>query len=76
MEKIKFLSKLLKNIIRKINCCGFMNLREEYKLKPYVVIKEFYSYIEVFISRIEEIISNIRMNEHEKEEKNLNLGYC
>lgn len=40
--KIKeFMSNLLKSIIEKLKYQNFMNLKEEYKLKPYAVIKEY-----------------------------------
>jgi len=41
MKVKEFISRLLKYIIKKINYQNFMNLREEYKLKPYAVIKEY-----------------------------------
>lgn len=41
MKVKEFISKLLKDIMEKINYQNFMNLKEEYKLKPYAVIKEY-----------------------------------
>ena len=40
--KIKeHIAKILKYITEKIKYQNFMNLKEEYKLKPYAVIKEY-----------------------------------